>query len=156
MRPAALCLTLILLVSAARAVTAKEASLQVIGRRTIAAIAAGNSDYISSIVDPHGIYVGYDGVKHSAESFQKDIAGHVGLYCDLFEKGCKTEHTPGYTLAYVFRSGGLPADANLKSKINGSDGTVEYWEFGGAGDLIATLSYRFSGGRWVLYNIHFV
>jgi hypothetical protein len=135
---------------------AKEASLRIIGRKTINAIASGNSDYISSIVDPNGILVGYDGVKHSADSFRKDLVDHVGLYCDLFENGCRTKHNPGYTLGYVLRSGGRPSDADLKSKINGNDGTIEYWEFGGAGDLISTLSYRFAGGRWLLYNIHFV
>ena len=134
----------------------KEVALHDIGRRTILAIAHGDSAYISSIVDPQGILIGYDGVKHSAASFRDDLARHTGLYCELFEKGCKTDHNPGYTLGHVFNTPGWPRDADLKSKIDGESGTIECWEFGGDGDLIATLSYRFVGGRWYLYDIHYV
>ena len=138
------------------AVTPNETVLRTIGRKTILAIADGDSAYISSIVDSQGIYVGYDGVKHSAESFRNDLARHVGLYCELFEKGCKTDHNPGYTLGHGFKVPGGPRNADLKSKTDGETGAVEYWEFGSNGDLVATLSYRFVGGKWYLYNIHYV
>ena len=152
------CLGFLLLVCAVstQAITPKEASLHEIGRRTITAIANGDSAYISSIVDPEGIFVGYDGVKHTTQSFRSDLRNRIGLYCELFEKGCKTNHNPGYTLGHVFKSGEPQSDADLKFKIGGNNGTLEYWEFGGAGDLIATLSYRFAGGKWYLYNIHYV
>jgi hypothetical protein len=138
------------------AIPPKKVALHAIGRKTILAISSGDSAYISSITDPRGIYVGHDETKHPTASFQKDLLKHIGLYCELFEKGCKTDHNPAFTLGYVFRTGGSPPSANLKFKIDGTNGTLEYWEFGGEGDLIATLSYRFTGGKWYLYNIHYV
>ncbi len=77
-------------------------------------------------------------------------------HCELFEKGCKTDHNPGYTLEHVLNSGAKPTSSDLKFKIDGNVGTLEYWEFGGVGDLIVTLSYRFAGGKWCLHNIHYV
>ncbi len=100
--------------------------------------------------------MGYDEVRHPADSFKDDLARHVGAYCELFEKDCKSDHDPGYTLEHVLRSGGKPTNSDLKFKISGNKGTVEYWEPGGAGDLIATLSYRVAGGKWYLYNIYYV
>ena len=140
----------------AGAVTSKEAALHTTGLRTIQTIAIGDAAYIASIVDAKGIYVGYDEVRHPAESFKNNLAHHVGVYCELFEKDCKTDHNPNYSLEHVLSSGEKPTDSDLKFKIDGSVGTLEYWEFGGAGDLIVTFSYRFAGGKWYLYNIHYV
>jgi hypothetical protein len=156
---ASFCLSIALLFSAvpAHAITPKEAALHTIGRKTILAIANGDAAYISSITDPHGIYVGYDGVKHSAESFRDDLAKHIGLYCELFDKGCRTNHNPAYTLAHSFTSAlsPNPLNADLKYKINKDNGSLDYVEPVG-GDGIATLSYRYAGGKWYLYNIYFV
>jgi hypothetical protein len=138
------------------AASPKEAALHTIGIRTIHAIADGDPAYIGSIADPEGIYVGYDEVRHTADSFRNDLARHLGVYCKLFEKGCKTHHDPVYTLGHVFRSSANPTNSDLKFKIDGNVGTLEYWEFGGAGDLIATLSYRFAEGKWCLHSIHYV
>jgi hypothetical protein len=138
------------------ATSPKEAALHSIGVRTIRAIADGNTAFVASIADPEGIYVGYDEVRHTADSFRSDLALHVGMYCELFEKGCKTRRNPLYTLGHVFRSSASSTDSDLKFKIDGNVGTVEYWEFGGAGDLVATFSYRFANGRWYLQNIHYV
>jgi hypothetical protein len=153
------CLNLLFILSAisAGAITPKEATLQGIGRKTITAIATGDYVYISSIVDPQGIYVGYDGVKHTTESFRNDLAQHIGLYCELFEKGCKTNHNPGYTLGHVFMTApsSNPLNADLQFKIDRDKGSLDYIERSG-GDGIATFSYRFTGGKWVLYNIHYV
>ena len=154
--PFSLGLGLVLSVRPAGAITPRETALHAIGLKTITAIATGNYAYISSIVDPQGIYVGHDGVKHTAATFRDDLTHRTGLYCELFEKGCKTDHNPGYTLGHAFNAPGWPRGADLKSKIDGDDGTVECWEFGGKGDLIATLSYRFDGGKWYLYNIYYV
>jgi hypothetical protein len=74
------------------------------------------------------------------------------MYCELFEKGCKAQHNPAHTLGHIFRSSANAIDSDLKFKT----GTLEYWEFGGEGDLIATLSYRFVDGKWYLRGIHFV
>ncbi len=157
-RLAPFCLSLALISSVipAVAVVPKDAALHAVGRTTILAIATGDATYLSGIIDPEGIYIGHHGIKHSTESFRRDFELHIGLYCELFENGCKTEHNPDYTLEYVFKSGGNPRKSDLKFKINGNNGTLEYWEFGGGGDLIATLSYRFAGGKWYLYNIHYV
>lgn len=100
--------------------------------------------------------MGYGGVRHSAESFKHDVAQHVGLYCELFRRDCKTGHNPDYTLEHSLSSGGKPTNSDLKFKIEGNVGTVEYWEFGGEGDLIVTFSYRFANGKWNLYNIYYV
>jgi hypothetical protein len=138
------------------AVTSKEAALHTTGLRTIQAIENGDAAYIASIVDAKGIYMDYDEVRHPAESFKNDLAHHVGVYCELFEKDCKTDHNPKYSLGYVLRSGAKPTKSDLRFKIDGNVGTLEYWEFGGAGDLIVTLSYRFADGKWYLSNIHYV
>jgi hypothetical protein len=141
---------------ATRGVTSEEANLHAKGRKTILSIANGDFAYISSITDPQGVYVGYDEMKHSMASFQSDLLNHVGLYCELFERGCKTNHNPDYTLGHVLKSAGTYPMLSLKFKVNGNNGTVEYWEFRGDGDLIATLSYRLAGGKWYLCNIHYV
>ncbi len=139
-----------------RAASPKESALHQIGFRTIRAIANGDAAYIASIADPEGIYVGYDGIRHSANSFRGDLAHHIGMYCELFEKGCKTVHDPSYTLQHVFKSGTPPSNSDLKFRIDGNAGTLEYFEFGGDGDLIATFTYRFADGKWRLRNIHYV
>jgi hypothetical protein len=150
------CLSFVLVSAVlAQTIPPKEATLHAAGRKTILAIAHGDFAYISSIVDPQGILIGYDGVKHSAASFRDDLAHHTGLYCELFEKDCKTDHNPGYTLGHVLMSGSDPLNADLQFKIDKDNGTLDYMEPGG-GDLIATLSYRFAGGKWYLYNIHYV
>lgn len=141
---------------APQAAAQKEATMHKIGVATIRAIADGDPAYIASIVDPEGIYVGYDNVRHTTGSFKNDLAHHVGLYCELFEKDCKTDHNPAYTLEHTLGSGAGRTNSNLKFKIEGNVGTLEYWEFGGAGDLIATFSFRFADGKWYLYNIHYV
>jgi hypothetical protein len=154
-------LSLILLTSLAAALpssasTPKEAALHTTGLRTIQAIAGGDAAYIASIADPKGIYVGYDKIRHPVDSFKNDLAHNVGLYCELFEKNCKTNHNPSYSLGHVLSSGAKPTNSDLKFKINGNVGTLECWEFGGAGDLIVTFSYRFADGKWYLYNIYYV
>jgi hypothetical protein len=138
------------------AVKSKEAALHATGLRTVQAIAGGDAAFIDSIADPKGIYVGYDEVRHPVDSFKNELAHHVGLYCELFEKDCKTDHNPNYSLGHVLNSGAKPTNSDLRFKIDGSVGTLEYWEFGGAGDLIVTFSYRFVGGNWYLYNVHYV
>lgn len=147
---------LLMLAKSLLAASPKDAALHRIGIRTVDAIAYGNPVYVASIADPEGIYIGYDGVLHTADSFRTDLARHAGVYCELFEKGCKTVHNPGYTLEHVFRSGATPTKSDLKFRINGNAGILEYWEFGGDGDLIATFTYRFADGRWYLCNIHYV
>jgi len=152
--PFSLGLVLVLSVIPAGAITPRETALHAIGLKTITAIATGNYAYISSIVDPQGIYVGHDGVKHTAATFRDDLTHRTGLYCELFEKGCKTDHNPAYTLGHVFNSGGDPLDADLQFKFDEDKGSLDYNER--SGDGIATFSYRFSGGKWLLTDIHYV
>ena len=150
------CLGLILPCAAlAQAIAPKETALHAAGVNTVRAIAAGNAAYLSSIVDAQGIKVGHDDVIYSAQSFRNDLAHRSGVYCELFEKGCTTDHNPVYTLQHVFQSSSDPLDADLKFKLNGTEGTLDYSERGG-GNLIATFTYRFAGGKWYLCNIHYV
>ena len=130
------------------------AALHTIGVRTFKAIATSDSAYISSIVDPDGIAVGADSNKRPVTSFRADLQKHNGVYCELFQKGCTSSHNPDYTLGHSLTR--APRQADVKFKMEGNSGTIEYWEFGGKGDLIASFSYRYTGGRWYLCDIRFV
>ena len=135
----------------------REQALKTTVEKTVRAIASGDSAVLASIVDPQGISVGADNLRHSASSFRYDLTNHTGLYCELFQKGCKTQHNPQYTLGYVLSTGpaDYPLGADVEFKIDKDKGTFDYIEPVG-GDLIVTFSYRFVGGKWYLYGIHYV
>lgn len=123
--------------------------------KTIRAILSGDTVYLTSITDPRGILVGYDGIRHSAADFRKDLTDHTGLYCEIFKGPCKTPHNPDWTLANALTVPKPEPPLDLRVHTHGNTTRVDYIEPGG-GDLVVSFFYRLQGGRWLLYNIGFV
>jgi hypothetical protein len=126
-------------------------NLRQIAQKTIHALSVDDSAYIVSILDPHGIYIGLDAPKMSASSFRTQMSAHRGVYCDLFEHGCKEKLSPGSSsLAHVLASGPAP-----ELSVQLDQGSVRAIGKSSHEELF-TLYYRFSNGQWLLTQIDYV
>lgn len=125
-----------------------------LSQRIIKAIQTKDVDYLSSIIDPKGINMGFDTDPMSADQFRKELKGRGATYCLLFDDST-CEKTAGTTIQHLirdsepvhFRVGGVQGEPRtLYVAVTGKDSSA---------GVLLSLFLRNAHGSWVLQSIEY-
>jgi hypothetical protein len=131
-----------------------------VARKTLDALRNGDSDFLLTVVDRSGIFMGIDTPKMSVARFKEDLAAKRGVYCVIFDSSCLGEKwrgnsgSPSSIREILLKQ---PVRMSLPSKVEGAQKVraVVVCKDDGSGEVLLTFVFRHAGDNWKLQQIEY-
>jgi hypothetical protein len=126
-----------------------------LGGKTLDAIRKKNTDFLSTVIDPDGLFVGIDTPKISAARFKRDLSQKRGVYCLIFDASC-LEKKEGTAQASSLRDIILHPVVISISQIAGTqEKAVAVKDKASPNSILLTFMFRWEKDAWVLRQIEY-
>jgi hypothetical protein len=142
----------------ARTHGADEMQVKLIGAKVVDAIKNRDTNLLSSVVDPNGIYLGSDSAKISAAQFRKELSEQRGAYCVIFDVSCEKGGFQKSPMGFSLRDALMREPVTLSASdatAHPQDMAVEVERAQHTDEVPFTLFFRRVGNSWKLQQIEY-
>ena len=134
--------------------------VRLVAERTIEAIRNKDTSFLSQLVDPKGIGLGFDQDAISAAQFKKELAEKRGAFCVLFDYPCKgggvVASPTGSSLRHLVIGQALSIQTVTQTTENKSEiVSAAVKKADNPNETLFTLYFRHVGNNWRLAQIEY-